>query len=622
MFMIKAIVRWSLSFVRKTMADMNSPFPAVNVPRRKKLAIKILVKSVIYAFALFGILFILLLLAVLGLIRQEAGPAAVIPAQTVLQINFDNKFSETRGDTLLSEFSESRPLAFYDLTRAIEAAAEDKRIKAIAARVSVSELGLAQIEELRAAISQFRKSGKPAYLFSSGFGSFGRGISEYYLATAFDQIWLQPGGEVGITGISLEVPFLRKLLDKIGIEPEFYSRYEYKTAMASLTDEKMSKPFREDMTKLGKSLFNQLVEGIAASRGLAGEEVVKLVNRAPLSLQAALDGGLVDKSGYWEDMVLALDPKAEIPLTDIYDYAAVLNDYSGRKSVIAVINAEGVISEGPSTDSPLQGEAVVGSDTIRDQLAELAENKNVKAVVLRVNSPGGSYTASNAVWHALKTFKAEQNIPLIVSMGDYAASGGYFIALAGDKLVAEPSTLTGSIGVLGGKMVLSGLWDKLGVDWQEINFGDNAGILSPNRNFTKKEKDIFNKSLDNIYSDFTLKVAQARGFDKAKTEQVARGRVWTGAGAKEVGLVDELGGLNTAFEIARAAAKIRPDEKIGVIYYPKKKSLSEKIGELLSSAPMASVSRLKSVLGADVRQLEILQRLDYDLMMVPVHIGY
>ena len=604
------------------MADMNSPFPAVNVPRRKKLAIKILVKSVIYAFALFGILFILLLLAVLGLIRQEAGPAAAIPGQTVLQINFDNKYSETCGDTLLTEFSESSPLAFYDLIRAISAAAEDKRIKAIAARVSVSELGLAQIEELRAAISQFRKSGKPAYLFSSGFGSFGRGTSEYYLATAFDQIWLQPGGEVGITGISLEVPFLRKFLDKVGIEPEFYSRYEYKTAMASLTDEKMSKPFREDMTKLGKSLFNQLVEGIAVSRGLAGEEVVKLVNRAPLSHQAALDGGLVDKSGYWEDMVLALDPKAEMPLTDIYDYAAALNDHSGRKSIIAVINAEGVISEGPSTASPLQGEAVVGSDTIRDQLAELAENKNVKAVVLRVNSPGGSYTASNAVWHALKTFKAEQNIPLIVSMGDYAASGGYFISLAGDKLVAEPSTLTGSIGVLGGKIVLSGLWDKLGVDWQGINFGDNAGILSPNHNFTKKEKNIFNKSLDNIYSDFTLKVAQARGFDKAKTEQVARGRVWTGAGAKEAGLVDELGGMNTAIEIARAAAKIRPDEKIGVIYYPKKKSLSEKIGELLNSAPMASVSRLKSVLGADVRQLKMLQRLDYDLMMVPVQIGY
>lgn len=620
--MIKTIVQWSLLFVRKTMADLNSPFPAAGVARRKKLAIKILVKSVIYAFALFGILFILLLLAVLGLIRQEAGPAAAVPAQAILQVNFDNKFNETRGDTLLTEFSESSPLAFFDLIRAIGAAAGDKRIKALAARVSSSDLGLAQIEELRSAVEAFRKSGKPAYLFSTGFGSFGRGTSEYYLATAFDQIWLQPGGEVGITGIALEVPFMRRLLDKLGIEPEFYSRYEYKTAMASLTDEKMSKPFREDMTKLGKSLFSQMIEGIAASRGLSAEGVTKLVNQAPLSMQEAADGGLIDKSGYWEDMISALDQKAEMPLVDLYDYAAALNDYPGRGSLIAVLNAEGIISEGTSMDSPLQGETVVGSETIRAQLAELAENKNVKAVVLRINSPGGSYAAANAIWFALKTFKAEKEIPLIVSMGDYAASGGYFIALAGDKLVAEPSTLTGSIGVLGGKMVLSGLWDKIGIDWQGINFGDNAGILSPNHKFSKTEKDIFNKSLDRVYSDFTSKVAQARGFDKAKTEQVARGRVWTGAGAKEVGLVDELGGIDRAFEIARSEAKIKPGEKIGVLYYPKKKSLSEKIGELLNAAPMALVFGLRGIPGADFRQLEMLQRFNYDLMMVPVRIGY
>lgn len=604
------------------MADFNSPFPAANVARRKKLAIKILLKSVIYAFALFGLLFIFLLMAVLGLVYQETGSAVVIPTQAVLQINFDNKFNETRGDTLFTELSESSPLSFYDLIRSIDTAAKDKRIKALAGRVGISDLGLAQTEELRSAVQRFRAQGKPAYLFSSGFGSFGRGTAEYYLATAFDQIWLQPGGEVGITGIGVEVPFLRKLLDKFGIEPEFYARYEYKTAMASLTDKKMSKPFREDMTKLGGSLFNQLADGIAAARHLTPKEVKKLINQAPLDTQQAQNGGLVDKVGYWQEMLAELNNNSKTAMVDVSDYVNSFNDNSGSRNVIALLTVEGVISEGLSMDNPLRGEAIVGADTVMAQLEELSENKNVKALVLRINSPGGSYSASNAVWYALKTFKAQKNIPLVVSMGDYAASGGYFIALAGDKLVAEPSTLTGSIGVLGGKMVLAGLWDKLGIDWENIKFGENSGILSPNQKFSKKEKEIFNKSLDMVYSDFTSKVARARGFDKAKTEQVARGRVWTGAGAKEIGLIDELGGLDKAFELAKAEAKLKPEDKFGLLVYPKKKSLSEKIGEILNSAPMAAAGRLKSELGLDGEPLKMLQRLNYDLMMVPVKIGY
>ncbi len=604
------------------MSEKLTPFPKDTAKRKKKLAVRILIKSLVYAFAIFGILFILLLLVILGLLRQKPGRATTIPRQTVLKINFDEAYREVRSDNLLTEISEVSPLSFYDLVKAINLAAIDDRVKVLVGRVGNSPLGLAQIQELRQAVATFRSKGKKAYIFSAGFGSFGGGTSEYYLASAFDEIWMQPNTDLGLTGIAMEVPFFRKLLDKVGIKPEFYARHEYKNAMASVLDERMSEPFRQEMLRLGGTILAQTVSDISAARGLSEEDVNRLINRAPLFAAEALEAKLIDRIGYEPELFDEIQKTVSGEVVEISDYASVIRD--GRKGLpkVAVLVADGVINEGKSIDNPLQGEATVGAATVTEQLNEIARDKNVKALLLRVNSPGGSYAASNEIWYALNKLKKERQMPVVVSMGNYAASGGYFIALPGDKIIAEPSTITGSIGVLGGKMVLNGLWQKLDINWEALRFGSNAGILSMNTGFSESEKDIFNKSLDNAYEDFTLKVSQARKIDVAKMDELARGRIWTGSGALKNGLIDDIGGFNKALGIAKELAGIKPEDKFTIAYYPKQKTLQEKISEVLGTAPMVAAKKVKADLGLDIESLTVLKRMQYDAVLLPFVMKY
>lgn len=604
------------------MSEKLTPFPKDTAKRKKKLAVRILIKSLVYAFAIFGILFILLLLVILGLLRQEPGRATTIPRQTVLKINFDEAYREVRSDNLLTEISEVSPLSFYDLVKAINLAAIDDRVKVLVGRVGNSPLGLAQIQELRQAVATFRSKGKKAYIFSAGFGSFGGGTSEYYLASAFDEIWMQPNTDLGLTGVAMEVPFFRKLLDKVGIKPEFYARHEYKNAMASVLDERMSEPFRQEMLRLGGTILAQTVSDISAARGLSEEDVNRLINRAPLFAAEALEAKLIDRIGYEPELFDEIQKTVSGEVVEISDYASVIRD--GRKGLpkVAVLVADGVINEGKSIDNPLQGEATVGAATVTEQLNEIARDKNVKALLLRVNSPGGSYAASNEIWYALNKLKKERQMPVVVSMGNYAASGGYFIALPGDKIIAEPSTITGSIGVLGGKMVLNGLWQKLDINWEALRFGSNAGILSMNTGFSESEKDIFNKSLDNVYEDFTLKVSQARKIDAAKMDELARGRIWAGSGALKNGLIDDIGGFNKALGIAKELAGIKPEDKFTIAYYPKQKTLQEKISEVLGTAPMAAAKKVKADLGLDIESLTVLKRMQYDAVLLPFVMKY
>lgn len=604
------------------MSEKLTPFPKDTAKRKKKLAVRILIKSLVYAFAIFGILFILLLLVILGLLRQEPGRATTIPRQTVLKINFDEAYREVRSDNLLTEISEVSPLSFYDLVKAINLAAIDDRVKVLVGRVGNSPLGLAQIQELRQAVATFRSKGKKAYIFSAGFGSFGGGTSEYYLASAFDEIWMQPNTDLGLTGIAMEVPFFRKLLDKVGIKPEFYARHEYKNAMASVLDERMSEPFRQEMLRLGGTILAQTVSDISAARGLSEEDVNRLINRAPLFAAEALEAKLIDRIGYEPELFDEIQKTVSGEVVEISDYASVIRE--GRKGLpkVAVLVADGVINEGKSIDNPLQGEATVGAATVTEQLNEIARDKNVKALLLRVNSPGGSYAASNEIWYALNKLKKERQMPVVVSMGNYAASGGYLIALPGDKIIAEPSTITGSIGVLGGKMVLNGLWQKLDINWEALRFGSNAGILSMNTGFSESEKDIFNKSLDNAYEDFTLKVSQARKIDAAKMDELARGRIWTGSGALKNGLIDDIGGFNKALGIAKELAGIKPEDKFTIAYYPKQKTLQEKISEVLGTAPMVAAKKVKADLGLDIESLTVLKRMQYDAVLLPFVMKY
>lgn len=598
------------------MPEITTPFPELRSKRKRILHTKILVKSVVYAFAIFGVLFILFLLAILGMLRQEAGMSATVPGRAVLTINFNQSFGEVRNDNLLTEISEESLLSFYDLIKAINVAAMDKRIHFLVGNISVSDLGLAQIQDLRQAIYNFRASGKKAYMTSSGFGALGQGTSEYYLASAFDEIWMQPNSEVGITGLSMEVPFVRALANKVGITPEFYSRYEFKTAADSLTQTQMSASYRSELEKLGKSIMDTFLTDVSKERGFVGRQLQDMVNQAPLDAEISLQKGLIDRIGYRQELLQNLKQQHQVDEISVENY--VLNFSQPKTSKkIAFLVLEGTIAEGKSIDNPLQSEKIVGAETVLKQLEEIAQDKSVKALVLRVNSPGGSYAASQEIWYALKKFKEEKKVPLIVSMGDYAASGGYFISLAGDKIVAEPSSITGSIGVLGGKLVFKDLWAKIDIHWDGVKFGENADILSVNKTFSESEKNIFNKSLDRIYEDFTLKVSEAREIPLEKMNLLARGRVWSGADAVQNGLVDEIGGINQALGLAKKMADIKEDEKCAILYYPKAKTLQEKIMEVIQSSPSVAANKVKSDFGLDIKGLIVLKRLKYDLALPP-----
>ena len=603
------------------MNEFDLPFPEESKQDRKKIeTAKLLSKSLIYAFAIFGLIFVIILFLILGMLRSQGKVVASVPRSAILTIDFDESFSETKNNDIMAELVGQQNQSFFDMIRAINVAAFDNRVKALVGKVSVSSLGLAQIQDLRQAIVNFKKQGKKTYLYAQSFGSFGRGTKEYYLASVFDEIVIAPNSEVGITGVGIEVPFFRDVLDKIGVQPEFYSRYEYKTAMDSMTRKTMSPAFKAEMKKLGTGIFNRMVIDIAAARKLSEKDVVSLINQAPLPSDVALKAKLVDKIAFKQDFLDNLQEAYKSEYIDLAAYETnIINHKRGTKS-IALLVIDGVIAEGESSAESLQNEVITGADTVLSQLKEIGEDKNVTALVIRINSPGGGYGAANDIWHGIEQLKAKKKIPVIISMGDYAASGGYFVAIAGDKIVAEPSTITGSIGVLGGKMVLQNLWKKLGVHWQRISFGQNAGILSSNTPFSKQERNIFNKSLDNVYLDFTLKVAKARNLSEKEMDKLARGRVWLGEQALKVKLVDELGGIETALALAQKEAQIKDDEKIRIEFYPKEKTLQEKLQQLVGSGKGLVMSETAKIFGDEMQNIQMLNRLKYNAILPPMQI--
>lgn len=587
-----------------------------DMDKRKKIGIRLLLKTIVYAFAVFGVVFILILLGVLSIISPRSG-VAVIPDSAVLNINFDDNYAEVRSDDFFAEFADKSVYSVFDLVRAINTAADDDRVKAISATVNMSPLGLAQMQDVARALAYFKSKGKEAHIFSNTMGSFGQGTKEYYLATYFDEIWLQAGGDIGMTGVNIEVPFFKGVLNKIGVEPEFYTRHEYKTAVASLVNKGFTPAYKEELSKLGSGLFNQLVEGIAENRHLSTERVKNLIDKAPIFAGDALETGLIDKIGYKQEMTSFLERRYQAKSISIKDYMSTINDYEQDNiPLVAMLVLDGAIDNGTSTNTPMR-EAVIGSETVVAQLKELSNYKNIKALIVRINSPGGSYVASEEIWYALNRFKKWKSVPVVVSMGDYAASGGYFVAIAGDYIVAEPATVTGSVGVLGGKMVLADLWKKLDIGWGEIKYGKNSGILSANHKFSASEKAVFNRSLDNVYKDFTGKVAKARNLSDEQIDKLARGRVWLGQDAVKAGLVDEIGGFELALQKAKELAGIKQDDTFGMMYYPRRPNLQEKLSRYLESGGGLPAMQIMEKSGLLPEELDLLFRLKHDAILPP-----
>ena len=529
-----------------------------------------------------------------------------IPEHSALVIDFSQKFPETKSDSMLAEVLEEENMSLYDLIMAIDMASIDNRIDGLVAYIDTTTLDISQIQDISRAIKRFHKK---TYVFSQGFGPLGQGNKEYYLASFFDEIYMQPQTSLGLNGISIEVPFAKNLLEKIGVDTEFYTRYEYKTAMSSFTDNKMSKAYKDELSSLANSLMNEIKTDITSNRKL-NEDIETIINKAPIFAEEAKELNLIDDILYLPQLEDKLKEENGIKnFVNINDYSMQLRPNKGNLPTIAILNIDGIIDTGESF-SELDGEIIVGSKSVLKDIQDISQLDNLKALLVRINSPGGSYHAADEIYFALKKLKHDKNIPIIISQSSYAASGGYFISLAGDYIIAEPTTITGSIGVLGGKFIFENLWKKLNISWENIKTNTNSDILSPNKRFSAQEAKIFNASLDNIYKDFTDKVKQNRPL-KQPIDKIARGRVWTGRQALELGLIDALGGINDA--LSKTINK-QPTEPISIVSYPKALTFSERISKLLSDNNIFT-KKILSKSNVDIRHLKLFKRMQYDTVL-------
>lgn len=564
-------------------------------------ALRILFRIVVGLFAVLGVATLLVAVA-LGVAWQRLeewrGVEAEVPKSVVLTLDLADGVSEAAPSGPLARAS-GGAVELRDVVTALEAGAEDPRVKGFVARVGRGGLGMAQTQALRAAVRRFHDSGKPAFAFAEDFGQGAGATRHAYLASAFDQVWLQPSGNWGATGFLLQTPFLGEALDKLGVVPRFDQRKEYKGIADKFTDTRMPAAQRRNLQRLLDSWLSQVVTGVAEGRGIAETEVRRLIDQAPLSAGEAKAAALVDRLGYRDEVAEAARRAAGAPDAEhlpVADYEARRERDQADGPVIAVVQGLGPVVLGESEPAPVFGRAAMGSDTLAPAILDALDTETVAAIVLRVDSPGGSYVASDTIWRAVKK-AGEAGKPVVVSMGDMAASGGYFVAAPAEAIVAQPGTVTGSIGVASGKFVMSGLWDKLGVSFDGVQAGRSADIWSPNSDFSEAQWDAFQEQLDRTYADFTSKVAEGRGLDAEQVAAAAGGRVWSGADAKEMGLVDHLGGFRRAVEVAKEAAGIAAETRVRLRPFPEPESpvralLRELAAGRLAGLDPATVRRL------------------------------
>ena len=503
---------------------------------------------IVGAFALVGAALIFTIVGLALLWRDFTLPSEPMPETAVLQLDLREEIVEADPLSLPLIGPIEPQLAMHQLIDAIHAAAADDRVTGLIARVSGTQLGIAQIEEIRTAIAEFRESGKPTIAYAETFGEGGDGTLEYYLASAFDEVWMQPSGEIAMTGLRLEMPFLRSMLADLGIRAEFAAREDYKSAADMFVRDEMSPAHRRNLEALLRSWMTQITGDIAAARGLEAGDVQDLIDKAPLAADVAVEAGLIDTLGYRDEAERSVRADAaDASLYPFMDYALQV-EAPEDAALVALVHGVGPIHLGEASGDGFSA-SDMGSDSIVAALRQARDTEDVVAIVLRLDSPGGSYVASDTIWQEVRRTR-EAGIPIVVSMGNVAASGGYFVAAPADAIVADRATITGSIGVLSGKFVLEGLWADLDIGWDGVGFGANSDMYSPNQPFTEAQWLKLDETLDRIYEDFLLRVADGRGMERDAVREVAQGQIWSGTDALERGLVDELGGLRTAIAVA------------------------------------------------------------------------
>ncbi len=553
------------------------------------------------------------IMAIVGLLSSFLSRQHV-PDNVVLEMDLGRGLVEYLPADPVASLMFEKAHTTRDVVDALERAAHDERVVGLLARISPARLGLAQIQEIRDAVNRFRAQGKPALAYAESLGGVGPGNGVYYLATAFDEIHIQPSGGVGLTGLMVESTFFQGTLEKLGIEPRIGSRGKYKNAVNIYTQRKYTPPHKEAVQRVMDSQFGQLVDGIAQARGLDQDRVRALIDTGPFLAQDALKAGLVDGLAYRDEVYDTLTARTgQDARLSLFTYL----DRAGRPHTegdsIALIYGVGIVQSGKTSYDPLFGGPTMGADTVAAAFRGAVADTDVRAIIFRVDSRGGSPVASETIWH--ETIRAQQaGKPVIVSMGNVAGSGGYLVATAADKIVAQPGTITGSIGVFGGKMLTAGLSEKLGLSSDEVHTSDNATMWSSNLDFSPAQWAKFNQQLDWIYQDFTTKVAQGRKLDHAHVLSVAEGRVWTGEDARAHGLVDELGGFPVALRLAKAAAGIAADAPVQLRLFPRERSfVATLLARLLDEDTEDEVYAPGAALRPTLHALRPLVRLLHDL---------
>jgi len=505
-----------------------------------------------------------------GFIYLQFNQEPYIPEKAYLKIELSGPLADTAPSRFpaLSSPALSVQALWYQLARA----AADDRIQGVLVRISYLETGFAKVEEIGRLLKNFSRSKKPVLAFIVDGG-----LKEYYLASFADKIIMFKGGMLSVSGIGAEAVFLKNTLSKLGVQAEIFHIGNYKTASNTFSEDRMTPEHRESMQCLIDDMYRSVINGIAANRKLDAGDVKKVLDRSPLVPEEYVQAKLIDSLGY-EDELHGLF-KTQYPEVSFKTYAKTSSPlpFIGAKK-IAVIFAAGEINMGRSGGQSLLGDEVLGADTLAEQLRQARNNFAVKAVVLRVDSPGGSAIASDVILREAELLARKK--PLIISMSDMAASGGYWMSMSAQKIFAWPQTITGSIGVISGKFVLKGLYDKLGITKEIVKTSEFAGMYSDYKTFSDREKEKVMADMQSVYNEFLKKVAANRKLPLAEVDKAARGRVWSGQSALDLKLIDGLGGLNEALDEAKRLAHIPPAEKVGVRIYPQKKSFWDMIFDL------------------------------------------
>jgi protease-4 len=505
-----------------------------------------------------------------GFIYLQFNQEPYIPEKAYLKIELSGPMADTTPNRFpaLSSGAVSIQDLWYQLARA----AVDDRIKGVLVRISYLETGFAKIEETGRLLKNFSRSKKPVLAFI-----IDGGLKEYYLASFADKVIMFKGGMLSISGIGAEAVFLKNTLSKLGVQAEIFHIGDYKTASNTFNEDHMTPAHRESMQALVDDLYKAVINGIAVNRKLDAGEVKKVLDRSPLAPEEYVKAKMIDSLGYEDELHGLL--KTQYPEVNFKTYAKTSAPlpFSGVKK-IAVIFASGEITMGHSGGQSLMGDDVLGADTLAEQLRQARNNYAIKAVVLRVDSPGGSAVASDVILREAELLARKK--PLIISMSDMAASGGYWVSMSAQKIFAWPQTITGSIGIISGKFVLKGLYDKLGISKEIVKTSEFAGMYSDYKPFSDREKEKIMADMQAIYNEFLKKVAANRKLAVADVDKIARGRVWSGQAALGLKLIDGLGGLNEALDEAKKLAHIPPVEKVGVRIYPQKKTFWEMLFDM------------------------------------------